>query len=410
MENVSVVSAPDSGACGPGKRPYLQSTDVQRGPGIAARLLVAVLLLLPAVSVEAAPLAKQCRNDCRDEVQLCREDCTALKPKKRPKCRKQCKASLIKQCRADGLTVCTTPADPCTGAAQCDRRTVDDEEVATGSTATGYRSVITGPRGVAEIVWTVSGASTSFRYRPAGGVAGPEVIIDGVPADAEGANNAATLLHRSASARSARSYTGPNTLGNTSGCDQTHGFDCGPLGKCCDVHDECITQHCGGQGECGNVIGALQAGYSSSPCSADCLQCHGAVVKCFWDGSKPGPSNCCTDGNCGQSQECMIGGRVITDPCRCKDAGIGSVTDCPSSCLTDCHENFPGCIPDGTVAQNPSCCCSCTLLLQSPTVCACQDTCCPNFPQCEAAGVQVSHFSSCCSCAVQGSGLSGICK
>ena len=384
---------------------------IRWGHVIAARLLSAVLLILLAGSAEAASLAKQCRGECRDEVQTCRQGCAALKGSARKKCRKECKRTLIGRCRADGLTVCTTPADPCSGAAQCDRRTLDDEQVVTGSTDTGYRSVITGPRGVAEIVWTVSGGSTSFHYRPAGGAAGPEVTVAGVPADAAGATNAAMLLHRSRSAAaSARSYTGPNTLGNTSGCDQTHGFDCGPNGKCCDIHDDCITQHCGGQGACGNVLGALEAAYGSSPCSADCLQCHGAVVKCFFDGSKPGPSNCCADGNCGQSQECMISGRVITDPCRCKDAGIASVTDCAPTCLTNCTLNFAGCLPDGTVAQNPSCCCSCWLLLSSPTVCACQNTCCPDFPGCAPAGVQVFHFGLCCSCAVVGSGLGGICQ
>jgi hypothetical protein len=408
--NVSAVVVPRYAGWSPREQNHMpQSIGVRRGHVIATRLLSAVLLTLLAGSAEAASLAKQCRRECRDEVQTCRQDCAALKGSARKKCRKECKRSLIGRCRADGLTVCTTPADPCSGAAQCDRRTLDDEEVVTGSTDTGYRSVITGPRGVAEIVWTVSGASTSFHYRPPGGAAGPEVTVTGVPADAAGTTNAAMLLHRSRSVASARSYTGPNTLGNTSGCDQTHGFDCGPNGKCCDIHDECITQRCGGQGECGNVLGALEAAYGSSPCSADCLQCHGAVVKCFFDGSHPGPSNCCEDGNCGQSQECMISGRVITDPCRCKDAGIASVTDCSATC-TECSLNFAGCLPDGTVAQNPSCCCSCTLLLSSPAVCACQDTCCPDFPGCEAAGVQVSHFGRCCSCAVSGSGLGGICQ
>lgn len=375
------------------------------------RLLTAALVILLAGSASAASLAKQCRGQCRDEVQTCRESCSTLKGRPKKKCRKECKRSLIAQCRAEGLTVCTTPTDPCTGAAQCDRRTLDDEQVATGSTDTGYRSVITGPRGVAEIVWTVSGGSTSFHYRPPGGPSGPEITVAGVPIDAEGVTNAAMLLHRSrSSTAAARSYTGPNTLGNTSGCDQTHGFDCGPNGKCCDVHDECITQRCGGQGECGNVLGALEAAYGSSPCSADCLQCHGAVVKCFFDGSHPGPSNCCEDGNCGQSQECMIGGRVVTDPCKCKDAGIASVGECSGECQTDCQLNFDGCLADGTPAQNPSCCCSCTLLLSSPAVCACQTTCCEDFPGCEPAGVQVSHFAQCCSCAVSGPGLSGLCQ
>src|SRR5688572_17245894 len=52
---------------------------------------------------------------------------------------------------------CTDPQDPCIGAASCDRQTVGDDDVVTGSTATGYHSVISGPSGTASIVWTVSG-------------------------------------------------------------------------------------------------------------------------------------------------------------------------------------------------------------------------------------------------------------
>jgi len=307
---------------------------------------------------------------------------------------------------------CPNPADPCVGATSCDRQTVDDEQVVTGSTATGYHTVIDGSAGSAQIEWTVAGASTSFRYSPPGGVFGPSITIDAVPADVVGVSRAAMLLHRSRVTSSpAFAYTGPNTLSNTSGCDQLHAFDCGPIGKCCDVHDDCINEHCGGQGDCGNVIGALEASYGPSPCSPDCLQCHGAVVKCFFDGSHPGASDCCEEGDCGRPQECMINGRVITDPCHCRDQGITSVTPCPDTCLTDCTPNFAGCLPDATVATNPSCCCSCQIRIGSGVpVCACQDVCCPDFPECEPAGADVFHFSACCSCAVTGPGPGGKCE
>jgi hypothetical protein len=378
-------------------------------------LLCSVILLLLASSTDAASLAKQCRRECKDETRVCRDGCTGTTAQLRRKCRKSCKRTLIGRCKAEGLQVCDGSGDPCNGAASCDRRSVGEDEVVTGSTDTGYRTVIQGPAGVAEIVWTVSGASTSFQYRPPGGAPGPAVTVAGTPADAAGVSNAALLLHRSRATATGvtAAYTGPNTLSNTSGCDQLHELDCGPIGKCCDVHDECINAHCGGQGECGNVIGALEAAYGPAPCSADCLECHGRVVKCFFDGSHPGPSDCCEGGDCGRSQECMIDGRVITDPCRCKDAGIASVTECPPQTCGECTPNFAGCLPDGSFSSSPRCCCSCKLRIPGgsiPNHCSCQEDCCEDMPGCAPAGTNVGHYSACCSCSVDGSGPSGTCQ
>ena len=304
--------------------------------------------------------------------------------------------------------------DPCTGATACDRQTVDGDQVITGSTATGYRTEIRTGAKVAEIVWSVADGATTFTYKPAGGVAGPAVTLDGTPADAVGVSRAALLLHRHGTTEIEELekplYTGANTLDNTSGCDQLHKFDCGPIGKCCDVHDECINASCGGQGGCGNVLLALQAAYTGTPCSETCLRCHGAVVTCMFGGSLPGPSNCCEDGNCGQAQECMIDGRVITDPCTCEDRGIPARTDCPDECPTDCKKNFEGCLPDGTPSNNSSCCCSCTVRITNNPVCACQKDCCPDFPECAPAGGFVNHYSGCCSCMVIGPGLGGTCR
>jgi hypothetical protein len=381
----------------------------------AHALVVSVLFLLVASSTHAASLAKQCKRDCKDETRICREGCTGDTPALRRKCRKSCKRNLIARCKTEGLQACDGSGDPCTGAASCDRRTLGEDDVVTASTDTGYRTVIHGAAGTAEIVWTVSGASTSFQYRPPGGSPGPVVTLAGTPADAAGVTDAAMLLHlsRTITAGTTASYTGPNPLSNTSVCDQLHELDCGPIGKCCDVHDDCITTHCGGQGECGNVLGAMEAAYGPAPCSADCLECHGRVVKCFFDGSHPGPSDCCEDGDCGRSQECMIDGRVITDPCVCKSQGIASVTECPPQTCGECTPNFSGCLPDGSVSQSSRCCCSCKLRIPGgsiPNHCACQKDCCLDMPGCAPAGTGVNHYSACCSCSVSGSGPSGTCE
>lgn len=286
----------------------------------------------------------------------------------------------------------TGPDDPCAMGADCDQQTFGEVEVATTASDAGFRSVITGPVGTAEISWSISGDTTTFRYQPADGVLGPEVIIDGTPTDPAGAGRAAALLYsydvasRSASKTLAPSvnpttavrYTGPNGVDNTSGCDQIHFVDCGTKGACCDAHDDCINEFCGGQGGCGNVLNALQAGYTNQPCDPSCLQCHGAVVRCFWDGVDHGPSHCCSAGDCGQAQECMIAGVVITDPCECEEAGIQSKNpaDCDSQCPPNaCHEDppifdFPGCIPDGDPSNSPCVCCSCVLRLTSPSTCS----------------------------------------
>lgn len=260
------------------------------------------------------------------------------------------------------------PNDPCANADDCDQQTVGEFEVETRTTASGFRSEVDGPVGAAEIEWTVSGDQTTFRYKPADGELGPEVVIDGTPTDIAGVLQAAALLYsydvasRESSGNkvlaaggegTAAKYTGPNGVANTAGCDQLHGFDCGTKGVCCDVHDECINANCAGQGGCGNVLLALQAGYTDQPCDAPCLECHGAVVACFL-GAEPGPSHCCGAGDCGRSQECMIEGVVITDPCRCEDAGITSV----SQCIRVCPGPDDPCVPDGELAPRPCFCCS----------------------------------------------------
>lgn len=286
----------------------------------------------------------------------------------------------------------TGPDDPCAIGADCDQQAFGELEVSTAASESGYRSVITGPVGTAEVSWSISGEQTTFRYQPSDGVLGPEVTIDGKPTDPAGAGRAAALLYsydvasRSASKTlapqvdptTAVRYTGPNGVDNTAGCDQIHFVDCGTKGACCDAHDDCINEFCGGQSGCGNVLHALQAGYTNQPCNPSCLQCHGAVVRCFWDGIDHGPSHCCAAGDCGQSQQCMIAGVVITDPCACEDAGIESPAGCESECPPNaCHEtppimNFPGCLPTGAPSLSPCVCCSCVVRILDIGVGECQ--------------------------------------
>jgi hypothetical protein len=267
--------------------------------------------------------------------------------------------------------------DACADTTDCNQQTVGEIEVSTSATAGGFRSELEGSVGSAEIEWIISDAQTSFRYKPADGVLGPEVVIDGTPADIEAVSQAAALLYgydiasRDALANKAQltggdpraaKYTGPNGVANTAGCDQLHGLDCSAKGVCCDVHDECINANCSGQGGCGNVLLALQAGYTDQPCDAPCLECHGAVVACFL-GAEPGPSHCCGAGDCGRSQECMIDGVVITDPCQCEDAGIDSV----SPCVRVCRGPDDPCIPDGEFSLRACNCCSGLLRITNPT-------------------------------------------
>ncbi|HNO79405.1 MAG TPA: hypothetical protein PKN33_15245 [Phycisphaerae bacterium] len=266
--------------------------------------------------------------------------------------------------------------DGCTDANDCDQQTVGEIEVSTMAMANGFRSELSGPAGAAEIEWVNSNGRTTFRYKPADGALGPEVVIDGTPANVEAVSEAAALLYSydiasrddstgkfestDGDPRAAK-YTGPNGVANTAGCDQLHGLDCSAKGICCDVHDECINANCSGQGGCGNVLLALQAGYTDQPCDAPCLECHGAVVACFL-GAEPGPSHCCDAGDCGRAQECMIDGVVITDPCKCEDAGIDSV----SPCLRVCRGPDDPCIPDGEFSLRACNCCSGMLRITNP--------------------------------------------
>src|SRR5687768_12400483 len=87
------------------------------------------------------------------------------------------------------------PSDPCANAQDCDSQTFGELQISTGKTETGFRSVITGPVGSAEVLWSVSDEQTTFRYKPADGVLGPEVTIDGTPANLAGMSRAAALLY-----------------------------------------------------------------------------------------------------------------------------------------------------------------------------------------------------------------------
>jgi hypothetical protein len=249
-----------------------------------------------------------------------------------------------------GGTSGTPGGDPCAGAASCDQQTAGAAHVASGSTASGFRSVVSDAGGSAEFEWTVTGARTAVRYRPPGGTFGPALEIDAAPAGAAGVSRASLFLHRDAVAATAAvarrglraallggpgasaSFTGTG-VENEAGCNTIHVFDCSRKGACCDVHDACISEHCAGQGDCGNLGAALVAGYTSQPCSPACLQCHGAAARCFLDDGEPGESRCCADGDCGRRQQCIVDDVVITDPCVCQANQLVGRDVCPGTCV-----------------------------------------------------------------------------
>jgi len=77
------------------------------------------------------------------------------------------------------------------------------------------------------------------------------------------------------------------------GCDLPSAIrgvtSCGPKGRCCDIHDACYKEH-----ECGS-------GSWLRPWTQCHLLCNVPAVACFSSSSfHPGPSECCSRGNCGE--------------------------------------------------------------------------------------------------------------
>jgi hypothetical protein len=243
--------------------------------------------------------------------------------------------------------------------------------VSTGSTASGFRSVVEGGAGTAGFLWTVSGSQTTIQHLPPGGTPGPALVVAGAPTSAAAVSRAAAFLHgyvTSAAPRALRNELSALFTGfgveNEAGCNLLHLFDCSRKGACCDVHDACISEHCSGQGDCGNLAAALVAGYTDRPCSPSCLQCHGAAAKCFLDDGEPGEAKCCADGDCGKRQQCIIDGVVITDPCICKASGLASRDVCPDTCVR----------PGSPWSASPTECCNSALTAGQS--CATQSVCC----------------------------------
>jgi len=76
------------------------------------------------------------------------------------------------------------------------------------------------------------------------------------------------------------------------GCDLLPGqyntiASCGSKGGCCDVHDACYRQY-----------GCTASSWTSWPWTTCQVKCNAPVVACF-AASHPGPSVCCSLGNCG---------------------------------------------------------------------------------------------------------------
>lgn len=121
---------------------------------------------------------------------------------------------------------------------------------------------------------------------------------------------------------------------NQAGCDVIGG-SCGARGRCCDVHDDCIDQHC--PFGFGDVRSCTAEAVERGDCPQACLACHRAVTGCIlrcetFGGRDCGPSACCgdpadpDDDTCGEEQACYDRTRrppeLITDPCECGRRGI----------------------------------------------------------------------------------------
>lgn len=196
--------------------------------------------------------------------------------------------------------------------------------------------------------------------------------------------------------------------GNHAGCDvlddfTNYGVACSPVGACCDRHDACIDQECQAAGDsgdlskclgpmlseacdacqpacpdrshclstceacrdcdgaevdtacvetCSQCIRCVQEGCPPCrpvclPCSDACNECHFDAMHCFAT-ETPGESACCRRGDCGELQQCIDDGLVLTDACECLDRGIPTAGECHRGCgLTDT------CAGDPTFVQAP---------------------------------------------------------
>jgi hypothetical protein len=240
----------------------------------------------------------------------------------------------------------------------------------TEATADGYVTEFTPPSGAPyRVTWVVGGATSTFRLEPPGRAAIGPVPVDAAPRDAAAAERAAFFLYRAevaADGDGGQPLTARGLVGNAAGCDDidvTPGlvscgrgpFAAGPhKGGCCEVHDACISTHCTGCGDSGNVVKCLAPG-SDWDCSDACTACHRAVLSCFLDADDHGDATCCANGDCGRLQQCLIDDVVVTDACACSQAGVPSVDACEP------------CVPNGRAVDPTTPCCSGV---------TCGDTCC----------------------------------
>jgi hypothetical protein len=224
--------------------------------------------------------------------------------------------------------------DPCGGIAGCDTQVFGGDRVAAAPVPGGYRATILAADGTTRVVdFTVSAGSTVVTYHDADGAVLGSATLDSAPADARGAGLGAYVLYAnqadaavSTASLSTEGYTGTNPTGtgfaNHAGCDPRGllgGLDCTAKGGCCDAHDECITANCRSAGDSGNVFTGLFV--KAFTTSLACKACHVEVMGCLI-AALPGPGHCCAANNCGELQQCMIDGVVITDAAVCAQAGL----------------------------------------------------------------------------------------
>ena len=150
--------------------------------------------------------------------------------------------------------------------------------------------------------------------------------------------------------------------GNKAGCDWIddwfpQGGSCSDNGACCDAHDFCIDEYCNGPNDSGNILvcvakraayfSCLKKGFLTPDecraefpmCSSECEKCHENAIECFNSPILHGESRCCSEGDCGKLQQCIIlrdRPVVETNPCECKKHNLPSV----DPCLTD-HDPPP---------------------------------------------------------------------
>ncbi len=277
------------------------------------------------------------------------------------------------------------------------------------ATADGWVVEIARPAGTYRVRWTVTGAGSTFRLEPPGRAPIGPVALAVAPPDGPAAQRASLFLlgaDLAANGASGQPLTATGLVGNHAGCDDidvTPGLiSCGrgPFrgkGGCCDVHDACISAHCTGCNDSGNVVKCLRPG-GTWDCSAACTACHEAVLACFLDVGEHGESACCARGDCGVPQQCLVDDVVVTDACACSEAGVASVDGC-----APCVANGAPATPDAPCCSGLTCGATCCGAPGAAGACAADGDCregaaCAEGRCCAPAGAAAGDGAClCCS-------------